>query len=321
MPKRYQPVDLSKLNTYSIRDRSHKFDVEAMASLPAKGATFSDWIDSLPPYLGVNELRKLIDAIVAARRADRPVVFAMGAHLVKVGCSTILCDLIERDIVTAVAMNGATAIHDVEVATLGQTSEEVGDTIRDGSFGMVQETPGFFADAIAKGVGAGVGLGEAIAMHLADTNPPNIDKCLIAAAGRKQIPICVHVAMGTDTIHMHANVADSDLQRLSSIDFKLVCAVVADLGPAKSGGASGVWVNVGSSVIMPEIFLKAIAVARNLGAKLDDVTTANLDMIRHYRPSQNVVGRPVKAGRGHHITGHHEIMLPLLRMALIERLG
>jgi len=127
--------------------------------------------------------------------------------------------------------------------------------------------------------------------------------------------------MGTYTIHMHANVADSDLQRLSTIDFKLVCAVVADLGPAPSGGASGVWVNVGSSVIMPEVFLKAIAVARNLGANLDDVNTANLDMIRHYRPSQNVVGRPVRPGRGHHITGHHELMLPLLRQALIERLG
>ncbi|HPF37406.1 MAG TPA: hypothetical protein P5081_11590 [Phycisphaerae bacterium] len=321
MTKRYEPVDLSKLSTYSIRDRSHKFDVEAMAGLPAKGATFSDWFEALPPYLGVNELRKLIDAIVAARRADRPVVFAMGAHLVKVGCSTILCDLIERGIVTAVAMNGATAIHDVEVATLGQTSEEVGDTIRDGSFGMVQETPSFFAEAIARGVADKVGLGEAIANHLQATNPPNIDKCLIATAGRKGIPICVHVAMGTDTIHMHANVADSDLQRLSSTDFKLVCAVVKDLAPASAGAASGVWVNVGSSVIMPEVFLKAIAVARNLGANLDDVTTANLDMIRHYRPSQNVVGRPVKSGRGHHITGHHEIMLPLLRMALVERLG
>lgn len=321
MPKRYQPVDLSKLNTYSIRDRAHKFDVEAMAALPARGASFSEWLDSLPPYLGVNELRQLIDAIVAARNADRPVVFAMGAHLVKVGCSTILCDLIERDIVTAVTMNGATAIHDVEVATLGQTSEEVGDTIKDGSFGMVEETPGFFADAVRKGAAAGVGLGQAIANHLADTNPPNIDKCLIAAAGRQGIPICVHVAMGTDTIHMHAGVADSDIQRLSAIDFKLVCAVVADLAPATSGAAAGVWVNVGSSVIMPEVFLKAIAVARNLGADLDDVTTANLDMIRHYRPSQNVVGRPVKPGHGHHITGHHEIMLPLLRMALVERLG
>lgn len=321
MPKRYQPVDLGKLNTYSIRDRAHKFDVEAMAGLPNKGASFSEWLDALPPYLGVNELRGLIDAIVAARTADRPVVFAMGAHLVKVGCSTILCDLIDRGIVTAVAMNGATAIHDVEVATLGQTSEEVGDTIKDGSFGMVEETPGFFAEAIRKGAAAGVGLGDAIARHLADTNPPNIDKCLIATAGRKGIPICVHVAMGTDTIHMHVGVADSDMQKLSATDFKLVCAVVADLGPAASGGASGVWVNVGSSVIMPEVFLKAIAVARNLGADLDDVTTANLDMIRHYRPSQNVVGRPVKPGHGHHITGHHEIMLPLLRMALIERLG
>ncbi len=318
MTRRYEPMDLRRLRTYSIRERAHKFDVEAMAGLCDQGASFRAFWESLPPYLGAGELKAVVNAIISARKAGRPVVFAMGAHLVKVGCSTIVCDLIRRGLVTALAMNGATAIHDVEVATIGQTSEEVGDTIGDGSFGMVEETPGFFAEAMRLASRPDMGLGEAVAEHLLRVRAPNIDRSILAAAGEKQLPIAVHVAMGTDTIHMHAGVAESDLLRRSTIDFRLICSVVADLGTEAAGEPGGVWVNIGSSVILPEVFLKAVAVARNTGANLDAMVTANLDMVRHYRPSQNVIGRPVKSGMGHHVTGHHEILLPLLRQALVE---
>lgn len=321
MKRSYQPVDLAKLKTYSIRERAHKFDIEAMAGLPDKGSSFREWFDGLPPYLGVTALRAVVDAIVAARAADRPVVFALGAHVVKVGCSTIICDLIRRGVVTAVAMNGATAIHDVEVATIGQTSEEVGDTIHDGSFGMVEETPRVFAEALADASTQSqgeVGLGAMLGAHLNRTNAPNAERSILAVAARAGVPVTVHVAVGTDTIHMHHIVSESALARLSTVDFRLACDIVADCAPAKAGAASGVWCNVGSAVILPEVFLKAIAVARNLGHDLDAIVTANFDMIRHYRPSQNVIGRPVKSGHGHHVTGHHEIMLPLLRQALIE---
>lgn len=318
MPKDYKPVDLSRLKTYPIGKRGHKFAAESMAGLPPVGASFRQWLDALPPYLGAKAILALATAIIEARRAERPVVFAMGAHLVKVGCSTVICDLIERGHVTAIAMNGATAIHDIEVAIIGQTSEEVADTLHDGSFGMVEETPDFFAQALRPRSDRPTGLGAALAAHLVETRAPNADKSILAAAHRAGIPVTVHVAAGTDTIHMHDNVAGSDLWVLSAVDFRIICDVVADLGGDGPDAPAGVWCNVGSAVLLPEVFLKAVSVARNLGSNLDRLTTANLDMIRHYRPSENVIGRPVRRGNGHQITGHHEIMLPLLRQAVIE---
>jgi hypothetical protein len=316
MAKKYKPVDLSRLRTFSIDRRSHKSEIDRSARLPAKKASFSAWWDALPDYLGAAAIKNVVRAIIAARKADRPVILAIGAHVVKVGSGPIIADLINRGIVTAIAMNGATAIHDIEVALYGETSEEVADTIKDGRFGMVRETPAFFAAALQKG--GDDGLGGALARHLVKSKPRNLDQSILAAAGIAQIPVSVHVAVGTDTIHMHANVAQSDLSERSMVDFRLICSVVADMAPAKKSTASGVWCNIGSAVLLPEVFLKALAVARNLGANLDEITTANFDMIRHYRPSENVIGRTVKKGRGHQVTGHHEIMLPLLRQALIE---
>ena len=318
MAKKYEPVDLSRLKTFPIDRRAHKAEVARAAKLPDKGAAFHTWWDALPDYLGAAALKKVVESIVAARKADRPVILAIGAHVVKVGCGPIIADLINRGIVTAVAMNGATAIHDVEVALIGQTSEEVGDTIKDGRFGMVRETPAFFSEALKKQKAGG--LGEALSKHLLESKPRNIDQSILAAAAVSNVPVTVHVALGTDTIHMHEDVADSDISERSMIDFRLICSVVADMAPGKKGEASGVWCNLGSAVLLPEIFLKALAVARNLGSNLDEIITANFDMIRHYRPSENVIGRTVKKGHGHQITGQHELMLPLLRQALIEHI-
>ncbi len=318
MSKEYAPADLSKLNTYSVGGRAHRFDVRGLAGLPAKGASFLEWWEALPPLLGASAIRQLATAIVEARRADRPVVMAMGAHVVKVGCSPVICDLIRRGVVTAVAMNGATAIHDIEVAVFGETSEDVADTIRDGRFGMVEETPKFFADALAAASSADIGLGEVLGNHLLTAKSPQAEHSILAVARQAGIPATVHVAIGTDTIHMHPSMADSDLAGRSMNDFRLVCSVVGDMAAASPGASAGVWCNVGSAVLLPEVFLKAVAVARNLGSDLDEITTANLDMIRHYRPSENVIGRPVKKGKGHQIIGHHEIMLPMLRQAIVE---
>lgn len=318
MSARYQPTDLSKLQTYDIDRRAHRFELSARAGLPDEGASFRDWWESLPPLLGAAALHELARSILAARRDQRPVVFALGAHVVKVGCSPIVCDLMRRGIVTALAMNGATAIHDVEVACFGRTSEDVADTLRDGRFGMVRQTPQFFADALSAGTETDAGLGAKLGAQVEKTNAPHKDECLLGVAHQAGVPATVHVALGTDTIHMHDVLDAGELGRQSAVDFRLACSVVADLAPSEVGGAAGVWCNIGSAVILPEVFLKAVAVARNLGANLDDITTANLDMMSHYRPAQNVIGRPVRPGRGLQIIGHHEIMLPLLRQALIE---
>jgi hypothetical protein len=245
----------------------------------------------------------------------------MGGHVVKVGCSPIAVDLIRRGIVSAVACNGAFAIHDVEMATGGQTSEEVAETIRDGSFGFVHETLTFFGKATALADARGIGLGEAVGRSLISAQAPYLERSVLAAAVEASIPASVHVAVGTDTVHMSDAADGAQIGAASLRDFRLICSVVADLGARGDLPDGGVWLNVGSAVVMPEVFLKAVSVARNLGADLDAMTTANFDMLRHYRPTVNVVTRPVTAGRGHEVIGHHEILLPLLRQAVLEGLG
>jgi hypothetical protein len=255
---------------------------------------------------------------VAARRAGRPVVFAYGGHVIKTGCSPLVVDLIERGIITAVATNGSGAIHDVELAEVGQTSEEVADTIRDGSFGMVRETCEWLNEAAMHG--KTVGLGRAVGELVEKGNAPNKQLSILAAALRAGIPATVHVAIGTDTVHVHPDADGAAVGAATLLDFRRVCEVVASMASAK-GEPGGVWLNFGSAVILPEVFLKAVSVARNLGFDLDEIHTADFDMFRHYRPTQNVVTRPVSRGHGHSVTGHHEIMLPLLRQAVVEELG
>jgi len=318
---RYQPADLSRLRTYSVGRRPHKVSTAALAGLPEPGASAADLLASLPDVLGVREFRATVDAIVAAVRDGRPVVLAMGAHVVKVGCTPIVVDLIRRGIVSAVACNGAFAIHDMELATVGATSEEVADTIRDGSFGMVSETLDFFARAAARADERQIGFGEAVGGLLVEANPPGLAHSVLAAAYQASIPATLHVALGTDTVHASGAMDGARIGAASLRDFRLICSVVEDLGAVRPGGAGGVWLHVGSAVVMPEVFLKAVSVARNLGANLDAMTTANFDMLRHYRPKVNVVTRPVTPGQGHEVIGHHEILLPLLRAALLERLS
>ncbi|MFH0980900.1 MAG: hypothetical protein V2A79_05105 [Planctomycetota bacterium] len=318
---RYPPIDLTRVRTYSIAQRPHKMGVGELAALPSAGASAAELLQAMPNLLGVREFRAVVEAVVQARRHDRPVVLAMGAHVIKVGCSPVVIDLIRRGVLQAVAGNGATAIHDVELATLGATSEEVAETLQDGSFGMVRETFEFFAAAGALAANENLGLGEAVGRLLVERRAPHLQHSILAAGYQAGIPVTIHVALGTDTVHMSAAADGAQLGQASLRDFRTLCSVVADLGAKNDSAVGGVWLNVGSAVVMPEVFLKAVAVARNLGVDLDRMTTANFDMLRHYRPHVNVVTRPVAPGRGHEVIGHHEILLPLLRQALLEALS
>jgi len=321
MTRPYQPIDCSKLKTYSVKARRHKSRLESAAGLPSPGASAQELLDSFPEFLGAAALRKVVGAVVGAVRHDRPVVAAFGAHVIKVGCGPILIDLIRRGVIKAIACNGGAAIHDVELATIGQTSEEVQETISDGTFGMVVETLDLFDDAAAHAHRRTLGLGAAIGGMLLERRAPHADQSVLVAAQRASIPACVHVSLGADTVHVSARADGAALGAASLRDFRLICDVVSDLGAVGGAGVGGVWLNIGSAVMLPEVFLKAVAVARNLGANLDCMTTANFDMIRHYRPHQNVVTRPVAPGHGHEVMGHHEILLPLLRQGVIEALS
>ncbi len=305
--KELKPIKLDRIKTFPIKNRKNLVSVDRFGKA-IEFKSFSKFIDSLPSFLAANDLRDLIDSIVSSHNKKRQVVLALGAHVIKCGLSPIVIDLMKRGIVTAIAMNGSGAIHDYEISLIGETSEDVLHSLKDGSFGMARETADAIqAAATMPGYGLGRALGEKI---LVDKN--KYQKHSILAAGAKlNIPVTVHVAIGTDVIHMHPNVSGADIGESSHIDFKLLCSVVSVL-------EGGVWLNIGSAVIMPEVFLKAITVARNLGRKIKNFTTANLDMIQHYRPQTNVVKRPTN--RGYSITGHHEIMLPLLRLGILSKL-
>ena len=321
MTRPYKPIDTTRITTYSIQDRRHKASVSDLASLPRAGATAAELLAAFPDTLGAAAFRRIINAIVDAVRADRPVVAAFGAHVIKVGCGPVIIDLIRRGVIRAIACNGACAIHDVELACTGETSEEVAETIRDGTFGMVAQSLAFFDEATARARRESIGLGDAVGALLMERDVPYRKSSVFVAAREASIPACVHVALGTDTVHVSGKADGAALGAASLHDFRLICDVVSDLGAIGESKVGGVWLNIGSAVLLPEVFLKAVSVARNLGANLDQMTTANFDMIRHYRPSLNVVTRPVSAGRGHEVIGHHEILLPLMRQAIIEQLA
>jgi len=292
--KKYTPVNLDGITTYSIKTRNNKVNIaEHFASEPAAGRSFSDFFASLPNLLGVDALRGVVSAVVNAHRKGRPVVLAMGGHVIKCGLQPVLKKLIDTGIITVVAMNGSATIHDYEVSLVGATSEDVGAVLQSGDFGF----------------------GESIGRSIIENAHPYRTHSLLATCVENEIPVTVHVALGTDIIHQHPQADGAVIGELSMLDFRLLTAVVADLGDG------GVWLNVGSAVLLPEVFLKALSIAQNLGYKVDNFTTANFDMIQHYRPLQNVVKRPTSSqGRGYTITGHHEINIPLLAHAILDRL-
>jgi hypothetical protein len=308
----YEEFDLSTIRTYPLKSRTSKAHVEGFARPYEKGGGLEGLLRSLPDVLAAADFRAVVRAILDARRRGRGIVWGCGAHVVKTGLSPVLIDLMERGFVSALATNGAGMIHDFEVALAGATSEEVEETLGPGLFGMAEETGRLLNRAIADGVQAGLGIGQAVGRFLADHHPQYERHSLAAAAFRLGIPFTVHVAIGTDIIHMHPSASGAAHGEGSLRDFRYFTSSVARL-------EQGVYLNCGSAVVLPEVFLKAFALARNRGARLDGLTTVNLDFLRLYRPHTNVVTRPTAGlGRGYSLVGHHELMIPLLAAALIE---
>lgn len=304
------PADLpwERLTTYSLHDRPSKVHVGQLGRPLAGRVSFSDWLESLPQQLAAVEIRRLRDAIVNAVRNKHTVVAAIGGHVVKTGCSPYLNDWIQRGILHAVAMNGSAAIHDFELACAGKTSEDVAAQLPQGKFGMARETAAIFARAAERAAREGIGLGAALGACMVEDRLPYLHCSLVATAYQAGIPCTVHVALGTDIVHMHPQVRGADLGEASLTDFRKLCGVVAGL-------AHGIWMNLGSAVIMPEVFLKAVSVARNLGYSLQGLLTVNLDKHVQYRSRVNVCERPADASI--EIIGHHEILIPLLHAAVI----
>jgi len=312
--KKFEPLDLNRVKTYPLSERKSIVSRADFAKTWQKGSSFKDFLDSLPNILAGIQIRETISALARSVREKKTIILGLGAHVIKVGLNPIVIDLMKRGAISGVAMNGAGIIHDLEVAMTGQTSEDVAASIDDGSFGMAQETCAFLSDAIAKFDMNSAGLGQTVGRAIIEEALPHMEQSILATGYRLGIPITVHVAIGTDIIHMHSRFNAAKTGALSHRDFRLFASMVATL-------EGGVYLNVGSAVILPEIFLKAVTLARNLGYTLNKITTVNLDFIRHYRPITNVIHRPTaKGGTGITLLGHHEIMLPLLAAGVIEAL-
>ena len=307
------PLDLQSVRTYPLSSRKSQVTVKEFGRPHVPRASFKAFFDGLPRILGADVLRRLAAEILRARDGKKPIVWGIGAHVLKVGLSPVLIDLMEKGLATGLAMNGAGIVHDFELAVAGHTSEDVEGGLGSGDFGMARETGEEINRAIVEGDRDGLGLGAAVGRYLDGRKPNHVDVSLLAAAWRRGLPATVHVAIGTDIVHMHPACDPAALGRATHLDFRTFAAEVAQLG----GG--GVYLNVGSAVLLPEVFLKAVTLARNLGHAIEDFTTANLDFIQSYRPNTNVVHRPTAGvGRGYSLTGHHEILVPLLAAALVE---
>ena len=308
-------VDLTKLKTYPAGSRKSKVNFGAFASVCRKGSSFRQYYDALPKFLAANDFRAVVDAIVAAHRQRKTVLWMFGAHVIKVGLSPLLIELIKRKVITGIAMNGAGVIHDFELAFMGSTSEDVAAALADGSFGMAEETHALINGAIRDGAKRGWGLGQAVGAMIIKRKLPHRQLSLLAICHQLGVPATVHVAIGTDIIHQQSTADGAAIGQTSLTDFRRLIGVVSTLG---NGGVVG---NIGSAVILPEVFLKAVSISRNLGHSVKDFTAFDFDMIRHYRPAENVLKRPtLLGGRAMHITGHHELLVPLLVRSVIEQL-
>lgn len=308
-------INPNKVKTYSVKSRLSKVNKGDFALKPVKAKSFSAFLDSLPNILKAKDLRAISADIVAARKKNKGVIFMAGAHVIKCGLNPVLIELIKKKVITCICLNGAGIIHDFEIAFQGKTSEDVAENLKTGKFGMGKETADFLNCAAKEGVKKGFGLGYAVANAIATTDLANRDLSLIYNAYKYKVPVCVFVGIGTDIIHQHPSFDAAATATGSLRDFHIL---VNNIGSLNKGG---VVLNFGSAVMLPEVFLKALNLARNLGSKVKDFTTANFDMIYHYRPAQNVVSRPTNSGgKGYYVIGHHEIMLPLLAQSIIEKL-
>jgi hypothetical protein len=313
MPFPYEEFDLSGVRTYPLASRNSKAKAEDFARPVERGATFATWYDSLPAILGAKDVRRVVQAIVHAHSRGAGVVWGIGAHVIKTGVSPVLIDLMHRGYVSALAMNGAGIIHDFEIALSGATSEDVDEALGLGRFGMAEETGRLLNEIIGRAAAAKQGLGQAVGAYLSESNPSHADRSLVVAAHRLGIPVTAHVAVGTDIIHMHPDASGAAIGDTSLRDFRYFTSSVARL-------TGGVYLNCGSAVVLPEVFLKAVALARNQGISLAGLTTVNIDFLRMYRPQTNVVSRPIAGTNGEGITlvGHHEILIPLIAAALVH---
>lgn len=308
-----QPLDLSGLRTYPLASRPSKVSLSDFGKPPSPGMTLRDWLDTLPRVLGADALRGIAREIREARMRSRPVLVGFGGHVIKVGLAPILIDLMERGYITGFATTGSGVIHDFEIAWAGSTSEDVDAALPEGRFGMAEETGRLINEALVQAAKADRGAGEGIAAFLSQARPPHAPMSLLCQSYERRIPLTVHLTIGADITNIHPTADGAALGETSLRDFKLFCSMVGEL----NGG--GVYLNLGSAVSLPEVFLKAVTVVRNLGNPLEDFSTANFDIIQHYRPATNVLRRPVEGvGRNYALTGHHEVIIPLLAAAIIE---
>lgn len=306
---KYKELDLSNVQTYSIKERGHKVHLRDFANIDAM-----DIEEVLPDILEAKALKEFVEHLAKAHKESKQVILMMGGHVIKVGLAPIIIDLMKKGVIKAIAVNGSTAIHDFEVAYHGATSENVADTLKTGMFGMVQETAQFMNETIKYAALDGLGLGEALGKKIVESDLPNKENSFLAKAYEYNVPVTVHVAIGNDTIHQMPNCDGAALGKCSLKDFRIFANEVAML-------EDGVIMNFGSAVVLPEVFLKALTLARNVGHNVNRFTAANFDCIKHYRPMENIVKRPtMNGGWGHYFIGYHEILLPLIYHMLLKRI-
>jgi deoxyhypusine synthase len=310
----FRPLDLKDVKTYPLSSRSSKVNLNDFAKPLEEGLSTDEFLRRLPNILAVPTLRELARRIRRARELRKPIIWGIGGHVIKTGLAPLLIDLMRRGFVTAIAANGSVLVHDAEIALVGSTSEDVDASLSEGAFGGAEETGQVLNRAADQGFKSGIGLGEALGQALLSLNPPNRDYSLLCAAYEAKVPFTAHVTIGADIAHFHPTVDGAALGATTHTDFRLLADIVRQMNKG------GVYLNVGSAVVLPEVFLKCVTVVRNLGYPLNDITTANFDFIQSYRPQTNVVRRPTEndAGRGFSITGHHELMIPLLAAMLIS---
>jgi len=308
-------INLKKVKTYSIKKRLSNVSVSQFGCPGKKGMSFRKFSASLPDILAGQRLKRLVKLVLKAKKKKKPIILGLGGHVVKCGVSPFIIELMKRKIVTAIAMNGAASIHDFEIAFFGKTSEDVACSLKEGKFGFVEETGAFMNEAISRGAREGMGMGEALGKKISEGKAPYKDLSLLYHAARLKLKATVHVSIGSDIIHQHPLARGEDLGKTTFTDFIRLTEDVSHLGKG------GVFLNIGSAVVLPEVFLKALSISRNLGNSVTDFITGNFDLIEHYRPRQNVLTRPIQeGGESFSLIGHHEIMLPLFTQLLLEEM-